>query len=137
MVTPELICDQTFTQTCFCAQTPGGQKAVHALCWMGEARGNLDVPRLVGAQGQALPTPCPVLSAGGQAARPPPPGQSAAPKVSSRARPLPACANMQGGHRGGCRLAVRSFTRNIKPRSCTASNINRPLVPMKKSYGFY
>ena len=64
MVTPELICDQTFAQTCFCAQTPGGQKAVHALCWMGEGRGHLDVPRLVGAQVQALPTPCPVLSAG-------------------------------------------------------------------------
>lgn len=65
MVTPELIYDQTFAQTCFCAQTPGGQKAVHALCWMGEARGHLDVPRLVGAQVQALPTPRPVLSAGG------------------------------------------------------------------------
>lgn len=51
--------------------------------------------------------------------------------------PFPACTHMRGWHQGGCRLAALSFIWNIKPRSCTVLNINHPLVPMKKSYGFY
>lgn len=51
--------------------------------------------------------------------------------------PFPTCTNMRGWHQGGRRLAALSFIWNITPRSCTVLNINHPLAPMKKSYGFY
>ena len=54
-VTPELIYDLTVPHTCSCAQTPGGQKAVHALCWMGEARGTLGWPEAGWGLGASSP----------------------------------------------------------------------------------